>query len=145
YTDGSCINNGLPNASAGIGVYFGPGDNRNVSYMVNGPQTSSRAELEAIRQAIVKLSNFTPMQGGLSAVIIRTDSQNSIDYVNSVCQQRVCGTAGVIGVPPEVRDIVMDIVKRIGSCGYRISLQKVGSDDPGISCAHKLAEAAARR
>lgn len=24
YIDGSCSNNGLPNAKAGIGIYFGP-------------------------------------------------------------------------------------------------------------------------
>ncbi|KAJ2849115.1 hypothetical protein IWW36_002872 [Coemansia brasiliensis] len=145
YTDGSCINNGLPNASAGIGVYFGPGDSRNISAKIGRLQASSRAELEAIRQAIIQLGNFIPVRGGLSAVVIRTDSQNSIDYINNGCQQRACGTTGTIGVPSDVRDIVMEIVKMIGNSGYKISLQKVSFDDPGINCAHKLAEAAARR
>ena len=33
YTDGACINNGKPNARAGIGVYFGENDSRNISWI----------------------------------------------------------------------------------------------------------------
>ena len=31
YTDGSCSNNGRDNALAGIGIFFGRNDNRNIS------------------------------------------------------------------------------------------------------------------
>lgn len=48
YTDGSCINNGQANARAGIGIYFGPDDPRNVSKRVQGKQTNNTAELTAI-------------------------------------------------------------------------------------------------
>ena len=34
YTDGSCINNGHPDAEAGIGIYFGLNDSRNVSQKI---------------------------------------------------------------------------------------------------------------
>ena len=52
YTDGSCIHNGKKNARAGIGVYFGKGDIRNVSRRIEGKQTNNRAELFAIIKAI---------------------------------------------------------------------------------------------
>ena len=47
YCDGSCIHNGLPNAKAGIGVYFGDNDPRNVSESISG-NTNNIAELTAM-------------------------------------------------------------------------------------------------
>ena len=51
YTDGACKNNGRANARAGIGVYFGEGDARNLSKPVVGKQTNNVAELSAIVEA----------------------------------------------------------------------------------------------
>jgi len=51
FTDGSCINNGLPNAKAGIGIYFGENDSRNVSKPFYNIPTNNRAELYAIIKA----------------------------------------------------------------------------------------------
>jgi ribonuclease HI len=48
YTDGSCANNGYKNAVAGIGIYFGPQDSRNVSQRIEGKQTNNTAELGAV-------------------------------------------------------------------------------------------------
>jgi ribonuclease HI len=48
YTDGSCINNGTRNAIAGMGIYFGENDPRNVSKQVIGKQSNNIAELQAI-------------------------------------------------------------------------------------------------
>ena len=48
YTDGACINNGSNNAIAGIGIYFGEDDIRNVSKKVIGKSTNNIAELQAI-------------------------------------------------------------------------------------------------
>jgi ribonuclease HI len=48
FTDGACSNNGKPNACAGIGIYFGPNDARNVSRRISGKQTNNVAELTAI-------------------------------------------------------------------------------------------------
>jgi len=48
YTDGSCSNNGKVDAMAGIGIYFGENDTRNVSQRVHGKQSNNTAELGAI-------------------------------------------------------------------------------------------------
>jgi len=48
YTDGSCSNNGKMNSTAGIGIYFGENDSRNVSMKLEGKQTNNTAELSAI-------------------------------------------------------------------------------------------------
>lgn len=48
YTDGACSNNGKVSACAGIGIFFGKDDPRNVSCKVVGKQTNNTAELTAI-------------------------------------------------------------------------------------------------
>jgi ribonuclease HI len=48
YTDGACSNNGRKTAMAGIGIYFGMGDSRNLSKKIEGKQTNNTAELSAI-------------------------------------------------------------------------------------------------
>ncbi|KDQ16540.1 hypothetical protein BOTBODRAFT_251704 [Botryobasidium botryosum FD-172 SS1] len=46
YTDGACKNNGKPRlAAAGVGVWWGEGDKRNISERCPGDQTNNRAEL----------------------------------------------------------------------------------------------------
>ena len=47
YTDGACSNNGRPGSKAGIGIWFGPDDPRNVSERLEGG-TNNVAELTAI-------------------------------------------------------------------------------------------------
>jgi ribonuclease HI len=57
YTDGSCHNNGCKNANAGIGIYFGENDKRNVSKKIIGKQTNNTAELKAILEVSKILHN----------------------------------------------------------------------------------------
>lgn len=53
YTDGCCFRNGRPDAIAGVGVYFGPKDNRNISEPLSGNiQTNQRAEITAVIRAL---------------------------------------------------------------------------------------------
>ena len=53
YTDGACVRNGKEGARAGVGVYFGEGDERNVSEPLEGEmQTNQRAELTAALRAL---------------------------------------------------------------------------------------------
>lgn len=53
YTDGACENNQSKHARAGVGVWFGNGDARNVSEPLAGKrQTNQRAELTAVIRAL---------------------------------------------------------------------------------------------
>lgn len=75
YTDGACKGNGSKNAKAGIGVYFGENDKRNVSRRVVGKQTNNTAELTAILEVSKILKK--EIKKGIK-VLICTDSQYSI-------------------------------------------------------------------
>ena len=75
YTDGSCIHNGKPNAKAGIGVYFGENDPRNVSKRVVGKQSNNTGELTAIITALTILKQ--EIQTG-AKIVVHTDSEYSI-------------------------------------------------------------------
>ena len=48
FTDGACSKNGAKDATAGIGVYFGVDDKRNVSKRIHGKQSNNTAEMFAI-------------------------------------------------------------------------------------------------
>ncbi|XP_019639001.1 PREDICTED: ribonuclease H1-like [Branchiostoma belcheri] len=76
YTDGCCTDNGFHGASAGIGVYWGPGHERNVSAKLPGRQTNNRAEIHAARQAIESAKEM-----GLAKISLHTDSQFLINGV----------------------------------------------------------------
>ncbi|KAG6007504.1 hypothetical protein E4U21_005972 [Claviceps maximensis] len=72
YTDGSSLANGRSGSRAGVGVYFGDADARNVSErLVGDPQTNQRAELMAMLRAL----QIAPL--GQTVQII-SDSQYSI-------------------------------------------------------------------
>jgi len=74
YTDGSCTNNGKPNAKCGTGVYFEENDPRNLSKSITG-KTNNIAELTAILYA------FNIIKEDLDKgkkIIIYTDSKYSI-------------------------------------------------------------------
>ncbi|KAL8336388.1 hypothetical protein RB601_000280 [Gaeumannomyces tritici] len=76
YTDGSSIGNGKANAAAGVGVFFGEGDPRNISERLarDSPQTNQRAELTAILRALQSVD-------AAEGVRILTDSKYSISCV----------------------------------------------------------------
>lgn len=57
YTDGACSNNGRENALAGIGIYFGIDDPRNLSEKIDGKQTNNTAELSAIIKTFQIIEN----------------------------------------------------------------------------------------
>ncbi|KAI2465718.1 ribonuclease H-like protein [Annulohypoxylon bovei var. microspora] len=75
YTDGSSIGNGRAGAVAGVGVYFGPNDERNISERLGGEvQTNQRAELTAILRALETIPVGDKMR-------IFSDSKYSISCV----------------------------------------------------------------
>lgn len=84
YTDGACSKNGSKDAKAGIGIYFGEDDPRNVSRRVIGKQTNNTAELKAIIDTypIIKAD----LDKGLRVCIV-SDSQYSIGCATTYGQK----------------------------------------------------------
>lgn len=80
YTDGACKNNGSVNAIAGIGVYFGEGDPRNVSRRVDGKQTNNLAELSAVIEAHSIIRDDIAMG---KRIVVMTDSNYVITCMGS--------------------------------------------------------------
>lgn len=72
YTDGACAGNGQHGSVAGIGVWWGVDDSRNLSERCPGRQTNNRAELIAIIRAL----ETTPITS--TPLIIKSDSQYAI-------------------------------------------------------------------
>lgn len=84
YTDGACFNNGYPNAQAGIGVFFGPRNPRNISapLPVNLVQpgeypTNQLAELYAIARAMETCLAEEALR--TKPIVLYTDSKYSIN------------------------------------------------------------------
>lgn len=77
FTDGSAKNNGKPDASAAIGIFFGIDDIRNVSEKLHEtlPQTNNFAELTAIQKALTILESTEDLN---TDITIFTDSEYSI-------------------------------------------------------------------
>ena len=80
YTDGACSNNGKNNASAGIGIYFGIDDKRNVSRKIEGKQTNNVAELRAIIETY-NIIEKDIINGKFIAIV--SDSEYAIKCVSS--------------------------------------------------------------
>ncbi|KAJ7312223.1 ribonuclease H-like domain-containing protein, partial [Mycena albidolilacea] len=74
YTDGSCFENGSPNAHAGAGIYFGPSNANNASLRVTGKQTNNRGELLAIRYCLSTVASYKRLE-------IYTDLEHSIHSI----------------------------------------------------------------
>lgn len=75
--DGACRDNGTPTARASWGVFFGPGSRFNSSGRLSPscPQTSSRAEIEALSWAIDAIRGITHGDMTLQEIKIRSDSE----------------------------------------------------------------------
>ncbi|KAF4994945.1 hypothetical protein FDECE_12947 [Fusarium decemcellulare] len=76
HIDGACRGNGTPSARAAWGVYFGPDSPLNASGLLdsNLPQTSTRAEIEALSQALKILQRDVIQDFSLHQIRIVSDS-----------------------------------------------------------------------
>ncbi|KAF3202390.1 hypothetical protein TWF191_002954 [Orbilia oligospora] len=108
YTDGSSLMNGSASARAGVGIWFGPGDKRNVSEPLNDSRaTNNRAELSAILRAI----EIAPKH---REILIFTDSKYAIQCVTEWFQKwRSNGWQTAAGKPVENQDIIEEILNLI--------------------------------
>jgi ribonuclease HI len=81
YTDGACTGNGKPGARAGVGVFWGVDDPRNVSRPVHGLPTNNVAELEAIEDAVDAILADDILR--TEPVVIVSDSKYGIDCLTT--------------------------------------------------------------
>jgi len=113
YTDGACSNNGKEGASAGIGVYFGEGDPRNISRRVEGKQTNNVAELMAIIAAFEVIKD--DLIGGKSVAIV-SDSEYAI---------RCCGSYGARLAGEGWRSVIpnKELVRKVWEYSQGVNVQ----------------------
>ncbi|KFY48406.1 hypothetical protein V495_01362 [Pseudogymnoascus sp. VKM F-4514 (FW-929)] len=145
YTDGSSLANGQVGAVAGVGVFFGDGDDRNISEALEGElQTNQRAELTAILRAL----EIAPMH---REVHIYTDSNYSINCVTTWFKKwETNNWLTSTNQPVMNKDLVVDILARIrerqgfGS-GTIFNWIKGHSNDPSNEAADRLAVSGAQR
>ncbi|KAK5143037.1 hypothetical protein LTR04_002031 [Oleoguttula sp. CCFEE 6159] len=145
YTDGSSLGNGQRGAVAGVGVYFGPKDSRNVSEALTGPrQTNNRAELTAISRAI----EIAPRDRD---IVIFSDSNYAIKCVTEWYKKwRLSGWISSSRKPVDNKDLVESIVnkieERINKYGVQTTFKwlKGHANDPGNVAADELAVQGAR-
>lgn len=103
FIDGSCLNNGTPQARAGFGIQWSPEGKLSCRLEGHGLETSNRAELRA---AIVALSIRTWNGEGFDTVVLACDSEY---VVLGICEriqtwiQRGWRTSG--GSPVMNRDL----------------------------------------
>nr|POE93059.1 ribonuclease h [Quercus suber] len=106
WTDGSTLANGQSGAVAGVGVFFGPLDGRNVSEALSGTrQTNQRAELTAILRAL----EVAPKD---RKVIIISDSNYSIKCCTEWFQKwRTNNWQNSAKKPVENKDLISKIIE----------------------------------
>ncbi len=93
YTDGACSNNGRENAKAGIGIFFGINDERNLSRKLDGKQTNNVAELQAIIEtyniikddilAGKKITIVSDSEYAINCALIYGKKCDNVNYTNN--------------------------------------------------------------
>jgi ribonuclease HI len=141
YTDGSCSNNGQRNALAGIGIYFGENDPRNVSQRVMGRQTNNTAEVGAIIHLHMIIKD--DIQDGKRIGIV-SDSEYAIRCVTSYGKK--CEEKGWPDIPN--RDLVKQLyqlykgISNVKFFHIMAHTEKTDSHSVGNDGADRLANAA---
>jgi ribonuclease HI len=121
--DGSCLDNGKKGASAGIGVWFGDNDIRNVCEpMTTGPATNHRAELAAV----VRASEILRESGTKNTEIkILTDSSYvSMGSKTWLSKWESNGWVTAAGNPVANQDLWMELRDELDSNG-KVQIEKV--------------------
>ncbi|KAM0713610.1 hypothetical protein Q7P37_010572 [Cladosporium fusiforme] len=125
YTDGSSLGNGQVGAVGGVGVYFGPGDGRNLSEGLTGSrQTNQRAELTAIQRAL----ELAPRD---RKIVIYSDSNYAINCVTIWFQKwRTNNWHNSAGKAVENKDLVVKIIEMLEE-RYRMNQHRVDDGNGG--------------
>ncbi|KAJ2749269.1 hypothetical protein GGI19_005741 [Coemansia pectinata] len=149
-TGSSCLYPGTNEASAGVGVFFGQGHRRNFSGRLPGPvQTSQRAELGAVKRALLILSSpsMSPRTENES-VFIKTRSKYAIGCVIEWPIKWVRkGWVNNRGFPIANKDLIIDIITLMLLSPYKVYFIHTPAaleDESGVR-AQAMAANAARR
>lgn len=83
YTDGSCYENGKDGAVAGYGIHFPNKELEDIhAPLKDGPFTNNRAELMAIKIALIKVIKYEKKHGDtFNKIKIHTDSNYSLQSI----------------------------------------------------------------
>jgi ribonuclease HI len=113
FTDGSCLNNGRPNAKAGYAAWFPENPSWSEAHRVpdNEPQTNNRGELSAIRLA----AEILERRGCLSDdIVIYSDSDYSINCLSKWLPGWIArGWKTADGKDVSNRDLIEDTTNRL--------------------------------
>ena len=146
WTDGACPKNGFGATTAGVGVYFGEGDKRNVSMRLPvPPYTNQRAELWALLVACQVAEAELATNRALH-VVIHTDSMYGINCLTMWLPVWILAgwtRAGKKKLPVMNRDILEPLYAHFCACGTHLELVHVRghSGDPNNDAADALAVA----
>ncbi|GAB7365429.1 hypothetical protein MBLNU230_g6506t1 [Neophaeotheca triangularis] len=126
YTDGSSLGNGTAGAVAGVGVYFGAGDKRNVSEALPGTrQTNQRAELTAILRAL----ELAPRD---RKALIISDSNYAINCVTVWFQKwRSNNWQNSSGKPVENKELIQQILVKLED-RHRMNRHRIDGGEDGV-------------
>ena len=148
YTDGACSNNGKAAACAGVGVFWGDDDPRNVSRPVHGAATNNVAELEAVEDALDAITAM--VDGGHNdgdEFRILTDSLYVIQCVVTwFGAWRARGWKTASGSPVKNLDLIRRIREKLDRLEPAVTLVHVRGHAgvPGNEAADRLAVAGAK-
>ncbi|TPX48531.1 hypothetical protein SeMB42_g02948 [Synchytrium endobioticum] len=124
FTDGSCRHNGKTDAQAGIGIWYGKGDQRNrAESLIQGAQTNQRAELWAVIRAVQLTA---PSLFAWDTLVIWTDSayvhKGITEWIKIWEKKSWKNTAGQ---PVANKELWKKFKDEIGRANCTVKLQKV--------------------
>ncbi|KAK0472271.1 ribonuclease H-like domain-containing protein [Armillaria novae-zelandiae] len=123
FCDGACRGNGKVGAIAGVGVWWGHGDIRNISERCPGRQSNNRAELIALVRVHEQTMDMT------TPFTIKTDSKYSINCMETWLRSwQLNGFMGSKGKSIENEPIIRYLAKlreRVRRLGRKVALDYV--------------------